>query len=275
RDDVRNADQDAGVAARSPPQDEALFSRDAVEPAHRNLRHRGAWPGRKVRGRTAGRGQRVLHAGAAAAARARRRPGDPLGDQIPRRARPRARRRGAGSEDAGGRSDDGVSAHGGTGAVAFQRLGAAKRPRDPAAAHGCAVGRCSRARALARAPPGGRACALPRPRFAPAARVGEAPAARGRIGALFRGERRARGSLALLLPSPPGYATALWPPSGIALAALLVLGPRLWPGVWIGSALANLSIDASLPAAIVIATGSTLQALVLSALLRRHVDIAY
>src|SRR5438034_3731396 len=28
---------------------------------------------------------------------------------------------------------------------------------------------------------------------------------------------------------------------GIALAALLVLGPRLWPGVWIGSALANLS----------------------------------
>ena len=91
------------------------------------------------------------------------------------------------------------------------------------------------------------------------------------LAAIYFGAAR----LALLLAIPPGYATALWPPSGIALAALLVLGPRLWPGVWIGSALANLSIDASLPAAIVIATGSTLQALVLSALLRRHVDIAY
>jgi PAS domain S-box-containing protein len=91
------------------------------------------------------------------------------------------------------------------------------------------------------------------------------------LAAIYFGAAR----FALLLAIPPGYATALWPPSGIALAALLVLGPRLWPGVWIGSALANLSIDASLPSAIIIATGSTLQALVLSALLRRHVGIPY
>ena len=91
------------------------------------------------------------------------------------------------------------------------------------------------------------------------------------LAAIYFGAAR----FALLLAIPPGYATALWPPSGIALAALLVLGPRLWPGVWIGSALANLSIDASIPAAIIIATGSTLQALVLSALLRRHVGIPH
>ena len=91
------------------------------------------------------------------------------------------------------------------------------------------------------------------------------------LAAIYFGAAR----FALLLAIPPGYATALWPPSGIALAALLVLGPRLWPGVWIGSALANLSIDASIPAAIIIATGSTLQALALWALLRRHVDILY
>ena len=91
------------------------------------------------------------------------------------------------------------------------------------------------------------------------------------LAAIYFGAAR----FALLLAIPPGYATALWPPSGIALAALLVLGPRLWPGVWIGSALANLSIDASIPSAIIIATGSTLQALVLSALLRRHVGIPY
>jgi PAS domain S-box-containing protein len=91
------------------------------------------------------------------------------------------------------------------------------------------------------------------------------------LAAIYFGAAR----FALLLAIPPGYATALWPPSGIALAALLVLGPRLWPGVWIGSVLANLSIDASIPAAIIIATGSTLQALVLSALLRRQVGIPY
>src|SRR5256886_12310956 len=61
----------------------------------------------------------------------------------------------------------------------------------------------------------------------------------------------------------------------MARAAFRARGPRLWPGVWIGSALANLSIDASIPSAIIIATGSTLQALVVSALLRRHVGIPY
>ena len=32
----------------------------------------------------------------------------------------------------------------------------------------------------------------------------------------------ATGRLALLLAIPPGYATAVWPPAGIALAAFLV-----------------------------------------------------
>jgi PAS domain S-box-containing protein len=91
------------------------------------------------------------------------------------------------------------------------------------------------------------------------------------LAAIYFGAAR----LALLLAIPPGYATALWPPSGIALAGLLLLGPRLWPGVWIGSLLANLSIDASASAALIIATGSTLQALVLSGLIRRHVGVPY
>ena len=37
----------------------------------------------------------------------------------------------------------------------------------------------------------------------------------------------------------PGNITAVWPPSGIALAALLIGGNRLWPGIWLGSFLAN------------------------------------
>jgi signal transduction histidine kinase len=45
--------------------------------------------------------------------------------------------------------------------------------------------------------------------------------------------------LGLLLAVPPGYATAVWPPSGIALGAVLVWGGWLLPGVWLGSFAAN------------------------------------
>jgi signal transduction histidine kinase len=74
---------------------------------------------------------------------------------------------------------------------------------------------------------------------------------------------------------PPGYATAIWPPSGIAVAALLVAGWRLWPAVWLGSFLANVTIDAALIASSIIATGSTLQALAIAALVRRHIGVPY
>jgi signal transduction histidine kinase len=49
--------------------------------------------------------------------------------------------------------------------------------------------------------------------------------------------------LGLLLAVPPGYATAVWPPSGISLGALLIYGSRYWPGVWLGSLLANMSTN--------------------------------
>jgi PAS domain S-box-containing protein len=77
--------------------------------------------------------------------------------------------------------------------------------------------------------------------------------------------------LSLLLAIPPGYATAVWPPSGIALAAVLILGLRFWPGVWIGAALANLTVESSFAAAAVIATGNTLEALAGAALIRRAI----
>jgi len=81
--------------------------------------------------------------------------------------------------------------------------------------------------------------------------------------------------LALEMAIPPGYATPIWPGSGIALAALLLGGYRLWPGIWLGSAAANLSVEMSLVAAAVIATGSSVQALVGAALVRRHVGLPY
>src|SRR5688572_27799609 len=77
--------------------------------------------------------------------------------------------------------------------------------------------------------------------------------------------------LALETAIPPGYASPIWPASGVALAVLLLAGNRLWPGIWIGSAAANLSIEGSLVSAAIIATGSTVQALAGAALMRRHV----
>lgn len=91
------------------------------------------------------------------------------------------------------------------------------------------------------------------------------------------------GAIGLLLAIPPGYATAVWPPSGIALAGLLRFGPQLWPGVWLGSFAVNvwvalhatdagLGLTALLVAAS-IAAGSTLQALLGAYFLRRWVGV--
>jgi len=91
------------------------------------------------------------------------------------------------------------------------------------------------------------------------------------------------GKLGLLLAVPPGYATVIWPPSGIALGMLLVGGARLWPGVLIASLLLNAYqsgvfadadwFSARLLAASGIAVGSTLQALAGRLLIARFVGL--
>jgi signal transduction histidine kinase/integral membrane sensor domain MASE1/CheY-like chemotaxis protein len=55
--------------------------------------------------------------------------------------------------------------------------------------------------------------------------------------------------------------TVVWPPSGIALAAVLLLGRRVWPGIWVGAFLANVTSHEPVLAAVAIATGNTLEAL--------------
>ena len=75
------------------------------------------------------------------------------------------------------------------------------------------------------------------------------------------------GRWGITLAAPPGYATFIWPPSGIAIGMLIMYGRGLWPGIFIGSLLVNLSVASAdqettkLMLAIVIATGSTTQAL--------------
>lgn len=77
----------------------------------------------------------------------------------------------------------------------------------------------------------------------------------------------------LLLAIPPGYATAVWPPSGIALAAMLLFGKRIWPGIWIGAAAVNFSVQGAPLLAIMIATGNTLEAVVGALLMRRYIGM--
>jgi signal transduction histidine kinase/integral membrane sensor domain MASE1 len=75
--------------------------------------------------------------------------------------------------------------------------------------------------------------------------------------------------LGLMLDAVSGFATLVWPASGIALAALMRGGYRLWPGIAIGAFAANVWNGAPLLVACAIATGNTLEAVIGAYLLRR------
>ncbi len=91
----------------------------------------------------------------------------------------------------------------------------------------------------------------------------------------------ALGKLTLLLAIPPGYATAVWPAAGIALAGTLLFGYRVWPGVFVGSFLVNVSTSfdptglatvlESIALSAAIGGGASLQAVVGAFLVRRFV----
>jgi anti-anti-sigma factor len=79
----------------------------------------------------------------------------------------------------------------------------------------------------------------------------------------------ASGKLGLHFAFATHSVTAIWPPTGIALAALVLGGYRLWPAVALGALLAN--VDTGVPAVTVlgIVIGNTLEALTGAFLLRR------
>ena len=87
----------------------------------------------------------------------------------------------------------------------------------------------------------------------------------------------ATAQLGFLVAIPPGNVTVVWPPSGIALTAMLLLGSPAWAGICLGSFLVNMFFflsDNILPttaatAASSIAVGSTLQAFLAAFLYRR------
>ena len=51
----------------------------------------------------------------------------------------------------------------------------------------------------------------------------------------------AAGKFGLRLAFVNASATAVWPPTGIALAAFVVLGYRIWPAILLGAFLVNVT----------------------------------
>lgn len=74
----------------------------------------------------------------------------------------------------------------------------------------------------------------------------------------------------LTLAPVSGYATFVWPPTGIALAAFLLGGRGLWPAVFAGALLANYANGASLAVSFCIAIGNTLGPLTGATLLNMY-----
>ena len=79
----------------------------------------------------------------------------------------------------------------------------------------------------------------------------------------------AAARLGLSLAFAAEQVTVVWPPTGIALAALLLFGRAAAPGIWLGALAANFTIGEPLITALGIATGNTLEALAAVWLLRR------
>jgi len=77
----------------------------------------------------------------------------------------------------------------------------------------------------------------------------------------------AKGGLTLASIHPS--ATPIWPPTGVALAAVLLWGYRTWPAIFIAAMIANATTAGSVATAIAIATGNTLEAVVGAYLVNR------
>jgi PAS domain S-box-containing protein len=76
----------------------------------------------------------------------------------------------------------------------------------------------------------------------------------------------------LSLDAVSGFAAAVWPPSGLALAALVLFGYGLWPAVAVGAFVVNWSVGAPGLVASGMALGNTLEALIGAMLLKRVVE---
>ena len=79
----------------------------------------------------------------------------------------------------------------------------------------------------------------------------------------------AAARLGLTLAFDAGQVTPVWPASGIALAAVVLFGSSVWPGIFLGAFIANATIGEPILVAASIAVGNTLEALAALWLMQR------
>ncbi len=80
----------------------------------------------------------------------------------------------------------------------------------------------------------------------------------------------AAGKAGLSLAVAHASASAVWPPTGIALASLLLLGRGVWPAIFAGAFLVNATTAGNVGTSLGIATGNTLEAVVGASLVNRY-----
>jgi signal transduction histidine kinase/CheY-like chemotaxis protein len=85
------------------------------------------------------------------------------------------------------------------------------------------------------------------------------------IGVIYFALAKAGLALASIHPS----ATPIWPPTGFALAAVLLWGYWTWPAIFAAALIANVTTAGSIATAIAIATGNSLEAIVGAYLINR------
>ncbi|PYM68647.1 MAG: hypothetical protein DME03_23910, partial [Candidatus Rokuibacteriota bacterium] len=78
------------------------------------------------------------------------------------------------------------------------------------------------------------------------------------------------GKLGLSLASLHASASPVWPPTGIALAAFLTLGYRIWPAIFAGAFVVNVTTMGSVATSLGIASGNTLEGLLGAYLVNRY-----
>jgi len=77
------------------------------------------------------------------------------------------------------------------------------------------------------------------------------------------------GKLCLALAVVHPSATAVWAPTGLAVAAILMFGQRVWPGIFVGAFLVNITTAGTVVTSLGIATGNTLEAVLCAYLVDR------
>jgi len=80
------------------------------------------------------------------------------------------------------------------------------------------------------------------------------------------------GKLGLSLAFLYASASPVWPPAGIALAVLLLLGYRIWPAIFVGAFLVNAMTAGNAATSLAIAVGNTLEAVCGAWLVNRFAD---